>query len=105
MVDTGAKAGNYVNLETLEWLRDNGVPITPTDSTIVCSAFNHCQKVFENVKFNIVFTNVITKTFESINITATVLDTKHPLIIGLPSIKKIRSHVFNAGHHPARELA
>ena len=34
LVDTGAKAGNYVNLETLEWLRDHGVPVTPTDNSL-----------------------------------------------------------------------
>ena len=37
LIDTGARATNYVNLETLDWLVANGAEVVDTASKRVCT--------------------------------------------------------------------
>ena len=57
LVDTGARAANYVNRQTLDWLIANGADVIETASKKVCTAFNDCRKINQVVEITISFNN------------------------------------------------
>ena len=85
LIDTGARAANYVNLETLDWLVANGAEVVDTASKRVCTAFNNCRVINQEIEISIAFKNFITG-HEKNSFKVISLDTHFDLIIGLQTI-------------------
>ena len=86
--DTGARAANYVNRQTLDWLIANGAEVIDTASKKVCTAFNDCRKINQVVEINISFNNLKTGLDDKISFNVIPLDTHYDIIIGLQTIGK-----------------
>lgn len=100
-VDNGALTDNYVSRETADWLTSHGVKLCGCSSR-VCSGFrNMCSSSLGKVSFELSFVNEITKSEETLKLTASVIESPFDVIIGRPSIKnydladKLRSQFYN----------
>lgn len=88
LVDNGALRGDFISRETADWLTSQGFKMCNCSSR-VCSGFrNMCSTALGKINFKLFFVNEITNSEESIDITASIIETQFDLIIGRPSIKK-----------------
>ena len=92
LFDSGALQDNYVNRTLAEWLQVNGAGEVNVDGgglDVNLAGTDYFVSSVGTVKFSVKFLNEISMEFEEIkSIKATILDSKYPLIIGRPTIRK-----------------
>lgn len=94
LFDSGALQGNYVNQELAAWIQENGAGRIRAEGS--CQAVNLAGTGLSvpskgNIRFSVKFLNEVSKQFETLSpIDATILDSKYPLIIGRPLIRKFK---------------
>ena len=91
-IDNGALQNNYINEEAAQFLRERGVVgCACAKNKFVCSGFsNDCRASLGSLSFALTLTNEVTRTKETFELTASIIDSPFDIIIGRPDIKKYK---------------
>ena len=104
LLDTGALQANYVSPDMAEWLQRAGtmsaaaceaeccrecILHTPVgEGTKVCAGLSSDGSALGRIKFTLHFFNELTKSVDTLSLTATVIYSQFDLIVGSPTIKQ-----------------
>ena len=89
LVDTGALRGNYINVQTAQWLEAQGVKKQEAQNGKICSGFTDvCREALGIYLFEINFINEETSKEELMIISASAIESPFALILGRPAIRE-----------------
>ncbi len=86
LIDTGCLQSNVIDEDVAAWLMSHGAAKKRVSGE-VCSAFaGECKALSDVMHFTISFLNLINKRSEEIEVSALVIKSRFPVVIGLPTI-------------------
>jgi hypothetical protein len=90
LLDTGALQGNYISIETANWLRSKGAKASNVNSNKVCSAYGECKHSLGTFTTYLKFCNEITNLYETHLLVFKTVDIDFDMVIGRPTIKSLK---------------